>query len=248
MKRYIIPLFFFLLHLTATAQSSHNKIQVSDDIELIKLSDNAYVHISRTEIGSFGMVASNGLILVDKDNAFLFDTPVTNEQTEKLVKWVSDSLNATITTFIPNHWHEDCMGGIDYIHSTGAKSYANQMTINIAKEKGLTFPLYGFSDSLNLKLNNIDVQCYYLGAGHALDNIVVWIPSEAILFPGCMSKDINSNWLGNVADGDVNEWPKTVNKVTEKFPEAEIVIPGHGDIGGMELLRHTVRLINENKK
>lgn len=246
MKQCIILSFLlFLFHFTVAAQTNQKRIKVSDDIELIKLSEKAYVHVSVTEIGSFGLVSSNGLFIVQDGEAYLFDTPVTPEQTQTLTEWIQDSLNAKVTAFIPNHWHEDCMGGIDYLHSTGVKSYANQMTIDIAKEKGLTPPNYGFTDSLSLKMKGMDVHCYYLGAGHAMDNIVVWIPSEKILFPGCMSKDINSNWLGNVVDGDVNEWPITVNKIIEKFLEAEIVIPGHGQTGGLELLKHTVELLNK---
>ncbi|GHS96330.1 hypothetical protein FACS189421_01210 [Bacteroidia bacterium] len=47
-----------------------------------------------------------------------------------MVKWIADSLKATVSTFVPNHWHEDCLGGLDYLHSKGVKSYANQMTVD----------------------------------------------------------------------------------------------------------------------
>ena len=73
-----------------------------------------------------------------------------------------------------------------------------------------------------------------------LDNIVVWIPSEQILFPGCMVKEIRSGNLGNTADGDVKAYPDTITKVLKKFPSAKIVIPGHGNYGGAELIKHTL--------
>lgn len=245
MKRNLIILSIILFQLPIFSQNDYQRIKVSDDIELIKLSDKAYVHVSVAEIGSFGKVSSNGLILIDKGEAFLFDTPVTNMQTEVLANWIADSLHAAITTFIPNHWHEDCIGGLDYLHSKGVKSYANEMTIDIARAKGLPLAQYGFKDSLSLKMNDIDVLCYYLGAGHTLDNIVVYIPSEKILFSGCMTKDIHSKGLGNTVDGDVHEWAKTIDKVLNKFPEARVVIPGHGEIGGIELLKHTRELLNK---
>jgi len=94
-------------------------------------------------------------------------------------------------------------------------------------------------------LNDIEIDCYYFGGGHTTDNIVVWIPSEKILFAGCMVKEMSSKTLGNLADADVNEWPSTIDKVIDKFPSAKIVIPGHGKFGGKELLIHMQELFNQ---
>ncbi|MDR1633114.1 MAG: MBL fold metallo-hydrolase, partial [Dysgonamonadaceae bacterium] len=146
------------------------------------------------------------------------------------------------------HWHEDCLGGLQYLHSTGIKSYANQLTIELAKEHGKPVPQHGFIDSLQLNLNGLEAICYYLGGGHSADNIAVWIPSEKILFGGCMVKDIHSKGLGNLSDAKMEEWLPTIQKVIAKFPDAEIIIPGHGQVGGKELLEHTkILLLQYNK-
>jgi metallo-beta-lactamase class B len=242
MKLKLTALLFVLFQLSGYAQT---KIKVSDNIKLIQLSQKAYVHVSVSEMPGFGEVSSNGLILVDSGQAFLFDTPVTNEQTETLVAFIADSLHAKVSGFVPNHWHEDCMGGLEYLHKKGITSYANQMTIDIAKEKGLPVPPQGFKDSLSLQLNHTKIECYYPGGGHSTDNIVVWIPSEHILFAGCMVKDLQSKGLGNLSDADIDAWPETIQKVVDKYPSAEIVIPGHGQYGGKELLLHTQELLSK---
>ena len=243
----LLTALFLLFQIAGYAQSATSIIKVSEDIELIPLSPKAYIHVSISEIKGFGKVSSNGLVLVDNGQAFLFDTPVTNEQTETLVAFITDSLHANVSGFVPNHWHDDCMGGLEYLDKHGVKSYANQMTIDIAKQEGLPFPKQGFKDSLSMKLNNTEINCYYLGGGHSTDNIVVWIPSEKILFAGCMIKDMQSQTLGNLSDATIEEWPGTIQKVIDKFPSAEIVIPGHGQIGGKELLMHTLELLIERK-
>ena len=227
------------------AQSATEKIKVSDDIELILISPKAYLHVSVSEIKGYGKVSSNGLILIDNGQAFLFDTPVTNEQTKTLIDFVADSLHARITGFVPNHWHNDCMGGLEYLNKQGIKSYAHQMTIDIAKKEGLPLPKHGFTDSISLKMNNTKIDCYHLGSGHSTDNIVVWFPSEKILFAGCMLKDIHSQTLGNLSDANVEDWLQTIQKLINKFPSAEIVIPGHGQVGGKELLMRTRKLLIE---
>lgn len=249
MKTTIIYISLFLIfQLIGYAQPATSPIKITEDIELIPLSPKAYLHMSVSEIKGFGKVSSNGLVLVDNGQALLFDTPVTDEQTKTLVTFIADSLHAKISGFVPNHWHNDCMGGLAYLDTLGIKSYANQVTIDIAKEKGLPVPEQGFKDSLSLKLNDMEIDCYYLGEGHSTDNIVTWIPSEKILFAGCMVKEMQSQTPGNLSDANVEEWPKTIQKVIDKFPSAEIVIPGHGQIGGKELLAHTLELLIKMEK
>jgi metallo-beta-lactamase class B len=239
-----IAVSILFLHLSVCA-SDFRKIQIPDDIELIQLSEKAYVHVSISEIEGCGKVSSNGLIFVNGNEAFLFDTPATDKQTETLVKWIADSLSATVSTFVPNHWHEDCLGGLEYLHSKGIKSYANQKTIDLAKANGKPVPRQGFTDSLRFELHDDIIDCYYFGGGHSEDNIVVWIPSEKILFGGCMIKDIHSKGLGNLSDAKLDEWYPTIQKITTKFTDVKIVIPGHGQVGGKELLEHTSKLLTE---
>jgi metallo-beta-lactamase class B len=224
------------------SQTGYKTIKVCSDIELIKLSENAYVHVSYSSLPNFGRFPSNGLILTSGREAFLFDTPMNDSLTSVLVSWINDSMKLNIVGFIPNHWHIDCMGGLGFLQNQKIESYANQMTIDIARLKNLPLPAHGFKDSLQLQLGDQQIKCFYLGAAHSLDNIVVWIPSEKILFAGCMVKSLNSKDLGNTADGDLNAYPETIDKLINKFPNAKIVIPGHGQFGGLDLIKHTKEL------
>jgi metallo-beta-lactamase class B len=237
MKRFLFLL--IVLRGTLLSQTPWTTIMVSPDLELVRLSDNAYVHVSWSQLPRFGRYASNGLVFINGRDAFLFDTPADDSLTKTLVAWIRDSLRVKIVGFMPNHWHADCMGGLAYLQSIGIESWASQMTIDIAKSKKLPVPIHAFSDSLRLSLGDKEIRCWYPGPAHSLDNVVAWIPSERILFAGCMAKAIDSKNLGNTADGDTTRYPKTIDMVIAKFPDARIVIPGHGAAGGPELLRHT---------
>ena len=242
MKNWILSCLFCLLILTGRSQTNYKHFQVTKDIELIQLSPNAYLHISWATFSGYGRVSCNGLVLIDQKKAFLFDTPATDAMTKELVTWIQDSLQTKIVGFVPNHWHSDCMGGLGWLKSQKIMSYANQETIYIAKKEKLPMPDQGFKDSLQLHLGNKLIECYYLGPAHTQDNIVVWIPSEKILFPGCMVKCMESTNLGFTGDGDLKSYPQTLRKLLAKFPDAKIVIPGHDDFGGLELIRHTLEM------
>jgi len=113
------------------------------------------------------------------------------------------------------------------------------MTIELAKLNGMPIPQNGFIGFLELNFGINKIHCHYFGGAHTADNIVIWLPSEKILFGGCMIRDINSTGLGNIADAKVDEWLPTIQKVIENFGDVEIVVPGHGNIGGIDLLEHT---------
>ncbi len=253
-KKAFFLILTVLTQLSGIAQSNYQTLKVSSNVELVKISSNAYVHVSYSYLPSYGRVASNGLVFINGNEAFLFDTPMTDSLTMELVSFIRDSMKLKIAGFVPNHWHADCIGGLGYLQDQKIKSYASQKTIDIARTKNLPVPDYGFKDSIELYLGNKAIECYYLGAAHSLDNIVIWIPSEKILFPGCMVKSINSKDLGNTADGDLAAYPKTIDAVIKKFPMARIVVPGHGPFGGLELLIHTKDLAaaiskdNENRR
>jgi len=243
MKNLIVFIIAGLIQFNGFSQIDYKKIHVSKDIELIKLLENVYIHVSYSDIPKYGRYPSNGLIFIDNSEAFLFDTPMTDSLTMDLVAWLTDSMKLKIVGFVPNHWHDDCMGGLGFLQKQKIESYANQMTIDIAKSHNLPIPSHGFKDSIQLELGDKLINCYYFGAAHSLDNIVVWIPSEQILFAGCMIKSINSKDLGNTVDGDLIAYPKTIDKLINKFPTVKIVIPGHGPFGGFDLIQHTRNLL-----
>jgi metallo-beta-lactamase class B len=195
----------------------------------------------------WGRIGSNGLIYTVNGEALLFDTPMNDSLTKQLVNWITDSLKIRIVGFVPNHWHDDCMGGLNYLNSIGISSYANEKTLAIVKSKNLPIPQHGFVDSLTLQIGNQSAICKYYGPAHTVDNIVTWIPSERILFGGCMVKELKSETLGNIADADLTEWPKTIARVIAAYSSANIVIPGHGAFGGQELLKHTQDLLTKTK-
>lgn len=62
-----------------------------------------------------------------------------------------------------------------------------------------------------------------------------------------MVKELISGNLGNLADADLSEWPKTITRVIADYSFASIVIPGHGACGGQELLTHTQDLLSKMK-
>ncbi len=75
------------------------------------------------------------------------------------------------------------------------------------------------------------VELKWLGVAHTKGDGFVWLPKEKILFTGDACVNGPHNYL---ADGNVTEWIKTLEAA--KKLGAEKVVPGHGPIGGPEVL------------
>lgn len=57
------------------AGQPYEKIKITDDIEVLQLSDNVYLHISYYQTKSFGKIGANGLTILKNGQAIMIDTP-----------------------------------------------------------------------------------------------------------------------------------------------------------------------------
>jgi glyoxylase-like metal-dependent hydrolase (beta-lactamase superfamily II) len=75
------------------------------------------------------------------------------------------------------------------------------------------------------------VELIHLGVAHTHGDAFAWLPKESILFSGdaCVNGPYNY-----VADGNVEQWVKTLD--TARKLGAQIVCPGHGPRGTVDLL------------
>jgi metallo-beta-lactamase class B len=232
---------------TASLFAQSERIVIDDDIFLIHLQDSVFIHETWHSFEQYGRFPSNGLIIIRGGQALMVDTPIDNDKTERLARYLMESMSVVPVKLIIGHFHNDCMGGLEYLQSIGVESVANTMTIEKTREIGLPVPSIPFRDSLVFDFNGEQIDCRYFGGGHSFDNITVWIPGSKILFGGCLIRSIDALGLGNLSDAVVSEWDMTVRRLMKKYPDIKTVIPGHGNFGGPELLNHTIELVKREK-
>lgn len=213
----------------------------SETLVIQKVADHVYQHISFLDAGSFGRVACNGMIVFDKNEAIIFDTPADDSTAAALINWVENKLNCKIKAVIPTHFHRDCLGGLDAFHQHGISSYANNLTIQLAQSSNAPLPRNGFDNLLELQVGNRKVMAEFMGEGHTKDNVIGYFPDEKVVFGGCLIKESGAG-KGNLEDANIHDWSLTVAKLKEKYHDTKIVIPGHGKSGGTELFDYTIQL------
>ena len=251
MKTLLLVLTFLLcgkLYSQTTLSSNEFKpIEVyhSEGLMIVQISDNSFLHTSFLQTNDFGNVPCNGMIVRNSNEAIVFDTPTTNETAEDLIKFIKEKLHCKINAIVPTHFHEDCLGGLASFHAKNIPSFGNVSTINLAKSSNVVPPQKGFKDSLKLKLGNTYSMVKFFGEGHTKDNVVAYFQNDNILFVGCLVKELGAT-KGYLGDSNVGEWSNTVVKIKEQYPNVKIVIPGHGEVGGIDLLDYTIKLFKTN--
>jgi metallo-beta-lactamase class B len=215
----------------------------SEDLRIQKFSDHVYVHTSFLNTDSFGRVACNGMIVVNGNEAVVFDTPADNKSSEELIQYINGVLKAKVSALLPTHFHADCVGGLETFNEHNIPAYASSQTIALLKRKGQKFtkPIKEFDRTLTLPVGDKKVYAEYFGEGHTKDNVIGYFPDDNALFGGCLIKEVGAT-KGNLEDANVPAWPGTVSKIKQKYPQVKLVVPGHGKSGGTELLDYTIRL------
>lgn len=213
-----------------------------DLLKLKEIKPNVYVHETYLQTETWGKVGCNGLIYIVRKEAIVFDTPTDSISTEELFKSF-EKAGIAVKAIVINHFHNDCLGGLKEFHKRNIESYASFKTIEFTKRDGIEIPKNGFENKSKIKIGNKTIINYQPGAAHTQDNIVSYVPSQKVLFGGCMVKEVDAGkgWLG---DADTIAWPNTIRKVKSKFKKAQIIVPGHGKTGGRELLDFTETLFS----
>jgi metallo-beta-lactamase class B len=182
------------------------------------------------------------------EKAILVDAPWDSAHTKQIVDFIRDSLRSALQIAIITHAHDDRIGGISELKSENIPVYGSELTTMLAKKAGIPRPDVIFNDSLILNFNGFNLLIYFPGAGHSLDNVMVWISAENVLYGGDFIKDMASSNIGNMEDADTEAWKISLEKTMKRFSDAQFIIPGHGNPGGQELIQHTMELLNKWKK
>jgi metallo-beta-lactamase class B len=230
----------------STVLENHYK-SGSDDkntVELHKINDRLWVHISYTDYNGT-RTGSNGLVALSSEGIVLIDTPWNNAQTKELLSLVEKVFNKKVKQAIITHAHADRIGGIDTLLENNIDVYSTAKTMEEAQKNGFQKPRIKLDNNMKFTFGDLSYETFYPGAGHSPDNITIWFPKDKLLFGGCLIKSMESTDKGSTESADLKQWPLSVKKVIDKYPDAQVIIPGHGKWGGIELLDHTLELVKK---
>lgn len=228
-----------LVTITPCALESDNSLE----LKIRAIGEDVFLHTSYKMIDGYGLVDSNGLVIIDGNQALIIDTPWSEEDTKKLLLWISDKglqLKGSIFT----HFHEDRTAGIQVLNLMSIPTYASRLTNDFLVKEGKPVATNVFDSSKITMLGGL-VEIFYPGPGHTKDNVVVWLPEKKILFGGCLVRSLEWDELGFTGDALVNDWSSSIRKIQSEYDNIQTVVPGHGQVGSKAILSHTIAVLEK---
>ncbi|MGD0573029.1 MAG: subclass B1 metallo-beta-lactamase [Sedimentisphaerales bacterium] len=266
----ITLLFLVLLALPIAngATANEKRIALSENLSVTEIEKDVFIVTH-----SIPWASNSMLVRASNSDCILVNTLCDNQGAKILLDWIKNNFGEVNLVAINTGFHVDNLGGNEFMLSRGITVYGSNLTVKLIAERGhaekswlleelkspenkkyydvyknLTFVppnhIFDINEGLHLKIGEEDVNVFYPGPSHTIDNVVVYLPKRKILFGGCMIKSLNSKDAGYTADADMQKWPRSAEKVLDKYKDAKIVVPGHGDYGDIGLIKHTIELLD----
>jgi metallo-beta-lactamase class B/metallo-beta-lactamase class B GIM len=218
---------------------------LAKELTITAVDDGVYLHKSYHQTQSFGLVSANGLVVVDGGQAYLVDTPWSEADTEKLAAWIHDQ-GWQLAGSLSTHSHDDRAGGMGWLNEQGIPTHALALTNQILKANGKAMATVPFNGpAFSWVPGTLEV--FYPGGGHTVDNVTVWLPGQRLLFGGCLIRSMATMSLGFIGEARLDEWAGSVETLQFRYPDALMVVPGHGRLGNRSLLSHTHHLASQGR-
>ena len=201
----------------------------------------AYVQLD----GSWGL--NNAGFIVGDDGVTVIDTCFTERRAQAFVDAIRKVTNAPLRTLLNTHHHGDHTHG-NYllpqatiiahelcrqtVLDTGIAATTNRLFPGVEwGDLKVAAPFVTFEDRLNVYVDDLRIEAIFVGPAHTTNDIVLWIPDRKLLFAGDVLFNGGTPFvvMGSVAGSLI-----ALETIRNLGPE--IVIPGHGEVCGPELI------------
>ena len=215
-------------------------------VKPIQVAPHTYFVQGRPEMGSSAnqnfisnagfVVTSGGVVVIDA-----LGSPVL---AKKLIAEIRKVSNQKIVAVIVSHYHADHIYGLQEFKKIGATIYAqgegrNYLSSETAKQRLIASRVdfapwvnantrlisadVWIDKTFNLKVGGVDFFISKVGPAHSPEDLMVYVPSEKVLFAGDLVFRGRIPFVGNA---DSKGWLLALDEIERLNPD--LVIPGHG--------------------
>lgn len=250
----------FLIHFLAASPL------LAEDVKTSFVMENIYTIVSGEGVDS------NSTFIITKEGVIVIDTRPTPIEAKKVLAEIRKRTDLPIIYTINTHFHGD--------HTFGNQIFNQSKTIiahrNVRKslfgksgkdhlaffktfglpgmeEVKITPPNLVYEKSLNIYLGGYHLELIHAGRGHTDGDTFIYMPSSRLMITGDLVFNKKIPFAGH---GYIDEWIQSL--VLMENLDAEIIVPGHGQVGGkplvtqmkhylMELKTYVIQALGEGK-
>ena len=234
---------------TAQAQTS-SAPQVSADgtiqVRAIQVAPNTYFVQGVPEMGSKqnqNFISNAGFVVTPK-GVVVIDALGSPVLAQKLIQEIRKVSEQKIVAVVLTHYHADHVYGLQEFKRLGATVYAqrdglNYLASETAKQRLIASRVdfapwvnentrlvpadVWIDQSKTITVGGVEFILNRVGPAHAHEDLIVYVPSEKVLFAGDLVFRGRIPFVGNA---DSRGWVNALNEIQKLNPA--IVVPGHG--------------------
>ena len=240
--------------------------RINDELAVQEIAPDTFVVTDTACYDSNVLVAK-----MPDETVVIASSPFETVSATAMVRWIQERLAPKRIIAINTHFHADGTGGNEAYSAAGVEIWASEMTRDlhmktadrmrtqvaemfkdaglrdrILRRKDVPAPnIFKAAEGFRRTFGDEEMIVHYPGPAHSADNMVVVLPKRGVMFGGCMVRTGGSTALGNLGSANVGEWEKSASSLRQFEPR--VVIPGHGKIGGRELIEETITLARETR-
>ena len=195
---------------------------------------------------------SNSYIIGVENDVIVIDAQFSPQEAKNVAKIV-ESIGKRLSRIVITHPHPDHYYGLEVLGAqyNEAEILGGPLTVDEVK-KSLKFwtgreavgDTFGPTRVLSVNgatMNDIGAQYIVLNDGESIENTIIFIPSQQILFVGDLASNGIHMWL---AEGRLDNWLVQL-KFLHSLGTFSTIYPGHGPVGGMVLLEEAEKYITD---
>ena len=190
---------------------------------------------------------NNAGFVAGRRAAVSIDTCATERRTRDLLKTIENVAGRLPRTVVSTHHHGDHTNGncllpdATIIGHPGCRETV--MAMGIMRPEGIwehvewgelepAPPNVTFEHRLDVYVDDIKIELHHFGtAAHTTNDVVAWLPEERVLFTGDLLFNGSTPF---VLMGSVKGSLVALDRLMEF--DAQVVVPGHGDVCGLEIV------------
>ncbi|MFE7748963.1 MBL fold metallo-hydrolase [Streptomyces sp. NPDC057428] len=212
---------------------------------LLPVADGVYAFVQPEG----GWCLNNAGLVAGRDSAVLVDTAATGSRTRRLREEVARVVPGGPDHVVNTHFHGDHTFGNGQfapraviVAHEGTRSDTAEAGLGLRHlwpgvewgETPLTLPTLTFRDELTLHHGDMRTDLLHVGPAHSANDVVAWVPERSVLFTGDV---VWSGVTPYILMGSVTGSLKALGRL--RAMEPAVVVPGHGPVGGPELIDAT---------
>jgi glyoxylase-like metal-dependent hydrolase (beta-lactamase superfamily II) len=234
---------------TAQAQTSNTPLVGADGIiqvKAIQVAPNTYFVQGVPEMGSKqnqNFISNAGFVVTPK-GVVVIDALGSPVLAQKLIQEIRKVSKQKIIAVVLTHYHADHVYGLQEFKRLGATVYAqrdglNYLASETAKQRLIASRIdfapwvnentrlvpadVWIDQSKTITVGGVEFILNRVGPAHAHEDLIVYVPSEKVLFAGDLVFRGRIPFVGNA---DSRGWVNALNEIQKLNPA--IVVPGHG--------------------